>query len=278
MTRRLRFAKTPTGRVGLILLGLVLIVALLGPTLAPHSISDPVGPPASGPGDGAPLGTDFLGRDVLSRVLAGGQSVLGLAGAATLLAYLAGLPVGLYAGLARSWLGETLMRTADILLAFPPILLLLVVATGTGASLVGLVVSVALIQVPLIVRLTRNATLEVSVRGYVEAAIARGERPLAILRREILPNVAPVILADTGLRFTASVLLIAAVNFLSLGLQPPSADWALLVSENREIISLNPLVILVPALLVAALTVSVSLLADAVARSIGTSTAGEIPR
>ena len=125
------------------------------------------------------------------------------------------------------------MRAADVMLSFPAILFLLVLVTGAGTSEAVLVAGVALVQMPLIARIVRAATLEQSVRGFVEAAVARGESTGAILRREILPNIVGPITADVGLRFTYAIILVASVNFLGLGLQPPAADWALIISENR---------------------------------------------
>jgi peptide/nickel transport system permease protein len=268
---RLAFARTPTGLLGLVLLAAILALALLGPFFAPHSPDEPIGVPLTGPADGQPLGTDFLGRDVLSRVLWGGRSVLLLAGAATLLAYLVGGTLGLVAGYDRRLLDGVLMRAADVLLSVPPLIFLLVLATGAGTSAVVLVLGVALVQAPLVARVVRTATLEQSVRGFVEAAVARGESTAAVIRREILPNIAGPIAADAGLRFTYSILLVASVNFLGLGLQPPAADWALIVSENRSGLDLNPYVVLVPALLVALLTIGLNLVGDSVARTLGRS-------
>jgi peptide/nickel transport system permease protein len=270
---RFRFARTPTGAVGLALLVAVVGLVLLGPAFAPHPLDKPIGVPLTGPGEGAPFGTDFLGRDVLSRVLWGGRSVLGLAGLATLLAYAGGVAVGLVAGYSRSLLDPLLMRTADVMLSFPALLFLLVLVTGAGTSKAVLVIGVALVQLPLVARIVRAATLEQSVRGFVEAAVARGERTWSVLRREILPNIVGPIVADVGLRFTYSIILVASVNFLGLGLQPPAADWALIISENRNGLTLNPYVILVPAALIGILTISVSLVGDSVARSQGISTA-----
>jgi peptide/nickel transport system permease protein len=270
---RLRFVRTPTGLVGCILLTFVVGVALLGPLFAPYAPDEPVGVPFSGPAEGMPFGTDFLGRDVLSRVLWGGRSVLALAGLATLLAYAGGIAIGLAAGYSRSLLDPVLMRAADVMLSFPALLFLLVLVTGAGTSKAVLVIGVALVQMPLIARIVRAATLEQSVRGFVEAAVARGERTSAILRREILPNIAGPIAADVGLRFTYAIILVASVNFLGLGLQPPAADWALIISENRSGLTLNPYVILVPAALISLLTISVNLVGDAIARSLGISTA-----
>jgi peptide/nickel transport system permease protein len=270
---RLRFARTPAGAVGLALLVAVVGIALVGPLLAPHPPDKPVGVPLTGPADGAPFGTDFLGRDVLSRALWGGRSVLALAGLATVLAYAGGIAVGLVAGYSRSLVDPLLMRATDVLLSFPALLFLLVLVTGAGTSKAVLVLGVALVQMPLVARIVRAATLEQSVRGFVEAAVARGERTTAILRREILPNIAGPIMADVGLRFTYAIILVASVNFLGLGLQPPSADWALIISENRNGLTLNPYVILVPAALISLLTIAVNLVGDAIARSLGISTA-----
>ncbi len=273
MSGRLRFARTKTGAVGLGLLAVVVLLALAGPFVAPNPPDRPIGVPLSGPTADAPLGTDFLGRDVLSRVLWGGRSVLGLAGLATILAYVGGATVGLVAGYSRSLLDPVLMRTADVMLSFPALLFLLVLVTGAGASKTVLVIGVALVQMPLIARIVRAATLEQSVRGFVEAAVARGESTAAVLRREILPNIVAPIAADVGLRFTYAIILVASVNFLGLGLQPPDADWALIISENRSGLTLNPYVILVPAMLIGLLTIGANLVGDSVARALGISTA-----
>lgn len=273
MTGRLRFLRSGTGAVGAALLVAVLLVALVGPFFSPHAPDKPIGVPLEGPTADAPFGTDFLGRDVLSRVLWGGRSVLALAGLATALAYIGGAVIGLVAGYSRSLLDPLLMRAADVMLSFPALLFLLVLVTGAGTSKAVLVIGVALVQLPLVARIVRTATLEQSVRGFVEAAVARGERTSAVLRREILPNIVAPIMADAGLRFTYSIILVASVNFLGLGLQPPAADWALIISENRNGLTLNPYVILVPAALIAILTIAANLVGDAVARSLGISTA-----
>jgi peptide/nickel transport system permease protein len=274
LTERLRFLRSATGAIGLALLLLVVGTAVLGPFFAPHSPTESIGIPFDRPSADAPLGYDSLGRDVLSRVLWGGRSVLALAGLATLLAYLAGGVIGLVAGYTRSLADSLLMRGVDVLISFPPLLFILVLITGAGTSKAALVAGVAAVQAPLVARIVRTATLEQSVRGFVEAAEARGERTAAILRREILPNIVSPIAADVGLRFTYSIILVASVNFFGLGLQPPDADWALIVSENRDGLELNPWVILVPAALIALMTISLNLVGDAVARSLGRSRTG----
>jgi peptide/nickel transport system permease protein len=268
---RLRFLRTPSGAVGFSIVAFVLLVAIFGPYAAPHSTTTPIGAPLASPSGNALLGTDFLGRDVLSRMLDGGRSVIGLAAAATATAYLLGLAIGLVAGYSRTLVDPLLMRTVDVMLAFPPLLFLLVLIAGAGSSVAVLVFGVAVIQAPGISRIVRTATLEVSVRGYVEAAIARGERPSAVVRREVLPNILAPVLVDAGLRFTFSILIIASVNFLGLGLQPPSSDWARMIGENREYISVNYLAVVAPAAMIAILTMGVNLIGDAIARSLGRS-------
>jgi ABC-type dipeptide/oligopeptide/nickel transport system permease subunit len=269
--RRLRFARSIGAKIGLGLLAFVLGVALLGPFFAPNPPDAVLGAPYMDPSSAALLGTDQIGRDVLSRVLWGGRSVIALAAAATALAYAVGLAIGLIAGYTRSWFDQVLMRGVDVILAFPGLILILLLITGLGSGHVALVGAVAILQAPGIARVIRTATLEQSVRGFVEAAVARGESTLAILRREILPNIVGPISAEIGLRFTFSILIIAAVNFLGLGLEPPAADWGLMVSENRQGIALNPWTILVPAVLIGLLTISLNLIADSVARSQGRS-------
>ena len=271
MKERLRFLRRPSGAIGAAILLFIVAVAVLGPLVAPHSPTQPLGVPLSGPSGASPLGTDYLGRDVLSRLLYGGRSVLGLAAAATILAYVLGLSIGLVAGYTRSLVDPMLMRSVDVMLCFPPLLFLLVLIAGAGSSVAVLIIGVALVQAPQVSRIVRTATLEVSVRGYVEAAVARGERAPAVLVREVLPNILGPVLVDAGLRFTYSILIIASVNFLGLGLQPPNSDWALMIGENRSYLAVNPWAVLAPAAMIAILTIGVNLTGDAVARSLGRS-------
>jgi peptide/nickel transport system permease protein len=271
VSRRLRFLRTPSGVIGVAIVVFVVGVALLGPYLAPHSPAATVGPPLDGSSNAYPFGTDVLGRDVLSRVLHGGRSLLALALAATALSYMVGLSIGLIAGYSRGFADPLLMRSVDVLLAFPPLLFLLVLIGGAGRTQAVLILGVAVIQAPQVSRVVRSATLEVSVRGYVEAAVARGERAAAVIAREVLPNILGPVLVDAGLRFTYSILIITSVTYLGLGAEPPSSNWALMISENRQYISINSLSVLAPALMIAILTIGVNLTGDAVARSLGRS-------
>lgn len=274
MRHRLRspsFARSARGRIGLVVFGFVLFVALIGPALAPYNPAALVGIPGAGPSSAHPLGLDVLGRDVLSRVLNGGRTVLSLSLAATLLAFTFGGVIGLVAGYSRSFIDPALMRVMDVILAFPPLLFFLIVATSVGTSEAMLVAGAALVQIPGIARIVYSATREMSVRGFVEAAVARGETTASILRREILPNIMAPVIANFGLTLTFSVLIIAAVNFLGIGLQPPAANWALMVAENRNIVSINVWATIVPAVMIAALTIGVNLIGDAVSASLGRS-------
>jgi ABC-type dipeptide/oligopeptide/nickel transport system permease subunit len=276
--RRLAFTRSWSVRIGLSVLLFVLGVAFIGPYFAPYSPSALPGIPYSTPSHTYWLGNDYLGEDVFSRLLWGGRTVILYGAIATLLAYAVGGTIGLFAGYTRSRLDDVLMRSMDVLLAFPPILFLLVVATGAGSNIWALVIAIAVIHVPSIARILRSAALEISVRGYVEAAIARGDRTHVILRREILPNIWGTIVADGGPRFTVSILLVAAVNFLGLGLSPPAADWAMMISENRSGITINLWAVVAPALMIGALTVSINVVADAIAGRLGKSVETEALR
>jgi len=271
MTGRLRFIRSFSGAVGVTIVVFVVAVAIFGRYFAPYDPNVPVTAPLSPPSSHYWLGTDFLGRDVFSRLLYGGRSVITLAALATGLGYLIGMSVGLIAGFSRSRIDPVLMRSVDVMLAFPPLLFLLVLISGAGTGVQVLVIGVAVIQAPGISRIVRTATLEVSVRGYVEAAIARGERSYAVIVREVLPNIMAPVLVDSGLRFTYSILIIASVNFLGLGLQPPASDWALMISDNRQYIAIQAWAVLAPAAMIALLTIGINLTGDAIARSLGRS-------
>lgn len=254
-----------SGCVGAVLLGVAVLVAVLGPFLAPHDPNQTIGRPYDWPGGPALLGTDFLGRDVLSRALDGGYSVLIYATIATAAAYVVGLSLGLLAGYSRGLLDALLMRTTDVLLSFPALIFVLVLAAAFGRGIIPVLLATVVVQVPAIVRIVRTATLEQTVQSYVEAAVVRGESAASVLRREVLPNISRTLAADVGLRFTWSVLLIASVNFLGLGLQPPASDWGLMISENRGGIGLNPAAVVVPAVFLGLLTVAINLISDSLA-------------
>lgn len=266
-----KFLRVWSGRVGLTIAASILFVAVLGPFLVPHSPDAIVGIPYSLPSWSSPFGTDLIGRDVLSRVLAGGQSLVLLAALSTTIAYLLGSAIGLVAGYSRTWLDPALMRAVDALLAFPPLLFLLVLASGLGPGRVTIIVGIVVVQIPGIARIIRAATLSVSVRGFVAAAVARGEPTRRILYREIAPNLLNVVSADIGPRFTLALLAVAGLNFFGIGIPPPHPDWGLMINENRPGLTIQPWAIAVPAVIIGFLTISINLIADAVARTAGIS-------
>jgi ABC-type dipeptide/oligopeptide/nickel transport system permease subunit len=264
MKTRLKLTLSQTsGFVGASMLVFVLLVAFLGRFVAPHDPTDPISFPGQPPGMELLLGSDYLGRDVLSRVLYGGTSVILIGLSATLLAYLFGILLGMVAGYVGGWAGGLIMRAVDISLAFPPLLVLLLLVGGLQPHIWVLILGVVLVQIPGVTRVTRAATASVARCSYVEAAVARGEPMLKIWRSDLLPNILPPVLADFGIRFGLSIILVASMNYLGLGLAPPASDWGLMTSENQAFITLNPLSVVAPGVMLAFLSISVNLLADA---------------
>jgi peptide/nickel transport system permease protein len=253
-------------RVGVFLFAFVVFIAVFGGHLSSQSPYETVGIPGVAPGGGPLLGLDFEGRDVLARLLQGGASTLTLAASAAALVYVFGISFGLVAGYSRSFIDPLLMRTVDVVLSIPSLLLMLLFVTGLGSSRPVMVVAAAVVMFPGAARIVRSATLEVSTRGFVEAAVARGESTVATLWREVLPNIVPPIAADMGLRFSWSIILIASVNFLGLGIRPPAPDWGLMISENLVILSSNPLAVVAPAAMIGLLIIGVNLICDGILR------------
>ena len=266
--RSLRYRST---QIGLAIFVVLCLTAFIGPHVAPYSTTSVEGVPFADASGDHLLGLDYLGRDAFSRFLAGGQSVILLAFAATLLGFVGGIAIGLAAGYFRNWIDEVLMRASDVVMAFPSIILALILVAGVGPELWLVVVAVAIAHVPRIARVVRGATLEVVTRAYVEAAEARGERTAFLLRREVLPNIWTPILVDFGIRLTASIILIASLSFLGFGLQPPAADWGLMISENRSALTIQPWIVMAPILAIGLLTISVNLIGDGIARALGRS-------
>jgi peptide/nickel transport system permease protein len=275
-----RFRRTPlyrgavhtaTGRVGLGLCVLIVLLAFIGPYVTPDDPNSLVGLPYAPPSADHWLGVDTLGRDGLSRVLAGGRAMVLVAVCATLLAYLAAIPIGLVSGFLRGPFDLATVGIVDILLAFPPIVFVLALLSATGPRLGFVILAIAIIHVPRIIRIVRIVTLEVSTTEFVEAAIARGEPLRAVLFREIMPNIWTPVLADFGLRLAHSVVLFASLSFLGVALRPPASDWGLMINENKSGLFANPWVTIAPAIVIGVLTIAINLVADAAARSVGRS-------
>jgi peptide/nickel transport system permease protein len=255
------------GRIGLTLTVLLVLIALIGPLLAPHSPTAFVAAPNSGPSAHMLFGADSLGRDVWSRFLNGGRSVLGLAAAATAIGVGLGLIVGLTAAYAGGWIDETLMRIADVFMAFPQVVLALLLVGVFGPEVWLIVLTVGISHAPRVARVIRGAAMQVVERDFVKAAEAAGESRRRIVFGELLPNVTSPLMVEIGLRMTYSIGLIAGINFLGLGLQPPASDWGLMINENRLAITVQPWGVVLPIIAIALLTLGTNLLTDAISRA-----------
>jgi peptide/nickel transport system permease protein len=260
----LRLART---KIGVAIVLFLIAIALLGPLFAPHSPTEFIAVPNTGPSGDALFGADALGRDVFSRFLNGGRSVLWMSGAATLLGVGLGVVVGLVAAYSRNWLDDVLMRASDVVLAFPQIILALLAVSALGSKLWLIVLIVAAGHLPRVARVMRAAAQEVVERDFVKAAEAVGEKRSRIVFGELLPNVTSPLLVELGLRMTYSIGLIAAVSFLGFGLQPPSSDWGLMINENRLSITVQAWAVVLPVLAIGLLTVGTNLITDGIARA-----------
>jgi peptide/nickel transport system permease protein len=260
----LRLGRT---RIGVAIVALLVAVAVFGPLVAPHSPTEFVAIPNSGPSGDALFGADALGRDVLSRFLHGGLTVLWLAAAATVLGVVLGVVVGLIAAYARNWLDDVLMRGNDVVLAFPQIIFVLLAVSAIGPKLWLIVLTVGLTHAPRVARVMRGAAQEVVERDFIKAAEAVGEKRSRIVFGELLPNVTSPLLVELGLRMTYSIGLVAAISFLGFGLQPPTADWGLMINENRLSITVQPWAVVLPVLAIGLLTIGTNLITDGIARA-----------
>jgi ABC-type dipeptide/oligopeptide/nickel transport system permease subunit len=251
-----------TAKVGMVLASAIVVIGLAGPYFAPDAPADTIGSAYESPSPGHVFGLDYLGRDVLSRFLWGGRTALIMALLATILGYAIGLAIGLGAAYSRGLLGGLLMRASDVLLAFPGMIFVLLLVSAYGSSVTLVIVAVALANAPRIARIVRAAALEVIDLAYVEAARIRGENAVYVTLREILPNIKAPILVDFGVRVTGSILLVASVSFLGFGLQPPAADWGLIVSENRAGMTIQPWSVVPAVAAIGLLTVAINLIID----------------
>jgi peptide/nickel transport system permease protein len=260
-------ARSRRGMIGLGLVVPVVLVALVGPYIAPKSPTAFVGLPFAGPSSSAWLGTDGVGRDALSRVLFGGREILALAALATAIGITVGTALGVTAGYVRGLVDETIMRTLDVALAFPQIILALLLVSIVGPKLWLVCLAVAAIHAPQVARVARSATLRTVEQDYVKYSESFGIPRRVVMLREIVPNIISPVMVEAGLRLTYSIAIIASLSFLGFGLQPPDADWGLMVNENRIGIQQNPWPVVAPIVLIAILTVGANMFSDAVARS-----------
>lgn len=255
--------------IGLALVAPVVVLAVFGSLVAPYSETEFIAPAFTQPGQIALFGTDNLGRDVWSRFLGGGASLLLLGLLATLIGVLVGALLGIAAAFARGVLDEISSRLIDVLLAFPPIVLALLFIAIIGPERWLLVAVVALGHIPRSFRVLRGAALNVVGRDFVAHAESLGYGRVRIVARELLPNLRTPLMVELGIRFTYSLGLIAGLSFLGLGVQPPTADWGLMINENRIGLALQPWGVVLPLLAIAFVTVGSNLMTDGISRSSG---------
>ncbi|WP_330114013.1 ABC transporter permease [Pseudomonas sp. JS3066] len=261
--RKRRFSLSVGGVIGLLIVCFWALMAFIGPLIAPHEANALIGDDFFGPlSREFPLGTDYLGRDILSRLLYGAPYTIGLALLATLLACTAGVVLGLVAAASGGWVDALISRTQDALIAIPNKIFALLMVASFGSSVPLLLVMAAFAYMPGSFRIARAVAVNVMTTDFVRVARTRGEAMPYIIFIEVLPNMLRPVLTDFGLRFVYVVLLLSAMSFLGLGIQPPDADWGSLVRENIEGLGQGAPAVLAPAVAIATLTMGVNLLID----------------
>ena len=266
---KLAARKSPyTARFGMTVILFYVLVALLAPVLAPYGEAQ-VFPAPYEPWSATHIfGTDQIGRDIFSRMIYGARNTVGIAVATTLLSFLIGGSLGLAAAIDRRWIDQVLSRSVDVLMAIPSLIFALVLLSIFGSTVLNLIMIIAVLDATRVFRLTRSVAVNVVVMDYVEAAKLRGEGLGWVMRREILPNILPPLIAELGLRFCFVFLTIAALSFLGVGIQPPTADWGSMVRENANLLQFAQydlragLTPLLPAAAIALLTVAVNFVVD----------------
>lgn len=266
---RFGYAVNLVGILGFAVILFWAIVAIAAPLITPHPVGEIVDFDYFGPMTSQFwLGTDYLGRDMLSRILMGARYTMGISLAAVTLACLTGVTLGMTAAVSGGWFDAALSRFLDALNAIPSKLFGLVVVAGVGSSIPVLILTLAVIYTPGAYRFARALAVNVNTMDFVTVARIRGEGTAYIIRAEILPNIIGPVLADLGLRFVFVVLLLSGLSFLGLGVQPPNADWGALVRENIGGLPFGAPAVIVPSLAIASLTISVNLLIDNLPRRI----------
>jgi peptide/nickel transport system permease protein len=264
LRRSLRLWRT---RIGLALVGLIVLVAIVGPYVAPYGPSTPVGVPNATPGGKAVLGTDYLGQDVLSRVLYGGRSILVMAVLATALGLIAGTAIGLAAAYSRNALDDTLMRGMDVIMALPQIMLALVAVAIVGPHAWVIVVAIGLTTAPRIARVAGGGGEHVVEGELLTCSEAMGVPRWRILSGELLPNTLGPLMVEASLRLTYSIALIASLAFLGLSPNPNDANWGTMINENRIVLPVQPWGAAAPIIVIALLTLGTGLIGDGIART-----------
>lgn len=251
-----------TAKFGLLVIFTYVFVAIFAPAIAPYGETEVVGQEYEESSPEFLLGTDNLGRDMLTRLVYGARNTVGIAFVTTCLAFLVGGILGLLASTLGGWVDLGLGRIVDVLMAIPQLIFALMILTIVGTSVTSLVLVIALLDSTRVFRLARAVSMNIVVMEYVEAAKLRGEGLWWIIRHEILPNIMPPLVAEFGLRFCFVFLFISALSFLGLGIQPPTADWGSMVRDNATLITYGITTPLLPAGAIALLTVGVNFVVD----------------
>jgi peptide/nickel transport system permease protein len=251
-----------SARIGLGMILITIAGAVLAPVISPYEEAEFAGDVWENASERHLLGTDNLGRDVFTRLLYGARNTIALAFTITILSFVLGTVLGFLAATLKGWFDLALSRVVDILMAFPTLIFALMVLSVVGTSVPALILIIALLDSTRVFRLSRAVAMDIEVMEFVEAARLRGEKIWWIMRKEILPNAMPPLVAEFGLRFCFVFLFIAALSFLGLGIQPPTADWGGMVRENAAAITFGIYTPLWPAGAIAFLTVGVNLIVD----------------
>ncbi|MFD0911576.1 ABC transporter permease [Ruegeria arenilitoris] len=248
--------------IGLAFTALYFIIAVFAPFLAPYGMAEVVGDVWEPSSAQFWLGTDNIGRDLLSRMIYGGRTTIFIATAATILSFVTGSILGFLAAVLGGWADQVMSRTVDLIMSIPSLITALVVLAMVPVTIPVLIVVMGLLDATRVYRLARAVAVDIEVMDYVEAAKLRGEGRGWIIFREILPNALSPLVAELGLRFIFMVLFVSTLSFLGLGVQPPLADWGGIVKENKDGIVYGIGAALYPAVAIATLAISVNLVAD----------------
>jgi peptide/nickel transport system permease protein len=252
----------PTAWFGMVVVAAYVVISIFAPLIAPYGEAQIVGDQYAPWSDQFLFGTDQLGRDMLSRLIFGARNTIGIAVLTTGLSFTIGGTLGLLAAVLGGWTDQLLARLVDVLMAIPQLIFALVLLLIFGPSVTNLILIIAVLDSTRVFRLTRAVAMNVVVQDFVEAARLQGEKLGWIMGREILPNILPPLVAEFGLRFCFVFLTIAALSFLGLGIQPPTADWGSMVRENSTLINYGDITPLLPAGAIALLTVAVNFVVD----------------
>jgi peptide/nickel transport system permease protein len=247
---------------GMIVIALYALLALFAPLIAPYGESQVVGNAYLPSSSANWLGTDQLGRDMLTRLIYGARNTIGIALITVLLSFALGGTLGILAAIFRGWLDQIMSRIVDVIMSIPQLIFALMLLSIVGPSATNLVLIIAVLDSTRVFRLSRAVAMNVAVMDYVEAARLRGENTSWIMFKEILPNILPTLVAEFGLRFCFVFLTISSLSFLGLGIQPPTADWGSMVRENATLINYGQYTPLLPAGAIALLTVAVNFVVD----------------